>query len=111
MKLKVERGEIWWVNLEPTRGAEIRKQRPCVVVSADAINRWRATPAVVPLSASPEDAAPVVIAVPSAGPGSVAVVDQIRAVDRGRFVSRGGKLSSDDLSALEAAIKRVLELP
>ena len=111
MKPKIERGEIWWVNLDPTRGAEIRKQRPCVVVSADGINRWRATPVVVPLSASAEDAVPVVIALPSAGANSVAVVDQIRAVDRSRFVSRGGRLSATDLSALEEAIKRVLELP
>src|SRR6266700_3736621 len=110
MKQKIERGEIWWVNLDPTRGAEIRKQRPCVVVSANAINRWRATQVVVPLSASPEEAVPVVVAVPSAGPDSVAVVDQIRAVDRSRFVSCAGKLSSDDLGAVEAALKRVLEL-
>ncbi|SRR5258708_1221998 len=111
MRLRIERGEIWWVNLDPARGAEIRKQRPCVVLSANAINRWRATPVVVPLSASAEDAPPVVVALPSAGKNSVAVVDQVRAVDRGRFVSRGGKLSPKDLAALEGALKRVLELP
>ena len=111
MKPRIERGEIWWINLDPTRGSEIRKQRPCVVLSANPINRWRATPVVVPLSASPDDAPPVVVAIPSAGPDSVAVVDQIRAVDRSRFVSRKGKLSAADLSVLEIAIKRVLELP
>src|SRR5438876_4136495 len=97
MKPKIERGEIWWINLDPTRGSEIRKQRPCVVISADAINRWRATPVVVPLSASAEDAPPVVVTMPSAGVDSVAVVDQIRAVDRSRFVSRQGALSTKDL--------------
>jgi mRNA interferase MazF len=111
MKPKIERGDIWWINLDPTRGAEIRKQRPCAVVSADAINRWRATPVVVPLSASPQDAPPVVVSVPSAGTDSVAVVDQIRAVDRTRFVSKQGKLSDADMSVLEKALKRVLELP
>ena len=110
MKPKIDRGEIWWVNLDLTRGAEIRKQRPCVVLSATAINRWRATPVVVPLSTSAEDAPPVVVAVPSAGKNSVAVVDQIRAVDRSRFVSSTGKLSSKDLAVLEEALKRVLEL-
>lgn len=111
MKPKIERGEIWWINLDPTRGAEIRKQRPCVVVSANAINRWRATPVVVPLSASAQDAPPVVVRVPSAGTDSVAVVDQLRAVDRIRFVSKQGKLSAGDMNTLEAAIKRVLEFP
>src|SRR2546422_260065 len=110
MKPKIERGEIWWIDLDPTRGAEIRKQRPCVVISANAINRWRATPIVVPLSASQDDAPPVVISMPSAGANSVAVVDQMRAVDRSRFVSRGGGLSSPDLAALEAAVKSLLEL-
>ena len=111
MKRGIERGEIWWVNLDPTRGAEIRKQRPCVVVTANAINRRRATPVVVPLSASDDDAPPIIVSMSSAGPNSVAVVDQLRAVDRSRFVSRGGRLSSTDLSTLEAAIKSVLELP
>src|SRR6266567_505595 len=111
MKLKIERGEIWWINLDPSRGAEIRKQRPCVVLSANAINRWRSTPVVVPLSASAEDAPPVVVAMPSAGKESVAVVDQVRAVDRSRFLSCSGKLSSKDLAVLESALKSVLELP
>ena len=110
MKPKIERGEIWWINLDPTRGAEIRKQRPCAVISANAINRWRSTPVVVPLSTSAQDAPPVVVSMPSAGTDSVAVVDQLRAVDRARFVSKQGKLSASDLSTLEAAIKRVLEL-
>ncbi len=111
MKPKIERGEIWWINLDPTIGAEIRKRRPCVVISANVINRWRSTPVVVPLSASSQDAPPVVLAMPSAGPDSVAVIDQVRAVDRQRFVSRGGKLSSRDMARLEGALKRVLELP
>ena len=111
MKPKIERGEIWWVNLDPTRGAEIRKQRPCVVVSANAINRWRATPVIVPLSSSASDAPPVVVSVPSAGADSVAVIDQVRAVDGKRFVSSHGRLSPQDLAQIETALKRVLELP
>ena len=87
MKLKIGRGEVWWINLDPTRGAEIRKRRPCVIISANAINRSRATPVVVPLSSSNQEAPPVVVAMPSAGTNSVAVVDQVRAVDRQRFVS------------------------
>lgn len=44
------RGEIWWVNLEPTVGSEIRKKRPVVVISSDAINRLRLP---VPLPGDP----------------------------------------------------------
>ena len=111
MRQTIRRGEIWWVCLDPALGSEIRKTRPCVVVSAEQINRQRRTPIVVPLSASPDAAPPVVISVPSAGPDSVAVVDQVRAVDKTRFVRTSGRLSLEDLAAVESALKRVLELP
>ena len=106
-----KRGQIWWINLDPTIGSEISKRRPCVVVSHDTVNKLRRTPVVVPLSSSPKAFPPVVIALPSAGPDSVAVVDQMRAVDKRRFVSAKGFLSTDDLEALEEAIGHVLDLP
>ena len=109
--MKIERGEIWWVNLGPAAGREIKKRRPCVVLSANEVNRIRATPVVIPLSASPEAAPPVVVSVPSAGKDSVAVVDQIRAVDMKRFVNRAGILADADLRSLEMATKQVLQLP
>ncbi len=109
--MKIERGEIWWVNLDPAEGREIKKRRPCVVMSTNEINRIRAAPVVIPLSSSPEDAPPVVVAVASAGKDSVAVVDQIRAVDKKRFVDRAGILGDADLRNLEMAAKQILQLP
>jgi len=109
--MTVERGEIWWINLDPAQGREIRKRRPCVVLSANEVNRVRSTPVVIPLSSSPEAAPPIVLAVPSAGKDSVAVVDQIRAVDKKRFLGRAGVLSDADLRNLEVAAKQILQLP
>jgi mRNA interferase MazF len=109
--MKIERGEIWWINLDPTVGSEIKKRRPGVVISAAAINQIRSTPVVVPLSSSPDVAPPIVLAMPSAGKNSVAVVDQIRAVDKSRFVAKEGVVSAADLHALESAIKQILQLP
>src|SRR2546426_4289394 len=109
--MEIERGEIWWVNLDPAVGREIKKRRPCVVLSANEINRLRGTPVVIPLSSSPEAAPPIVLSVPSAGKNSVAVVDQIRAVDKKRFVNRAGILADLDLRNLETAAKLVLQLP
>ena len=109
--MKIERGEIWWVNLDPAVGREIKKRRPCVVISANEVNRIRATPVVIPLSSSPEAAPPIVLAVPSAGKDSVAVVDQTRAVDKKRFVHRAGVLGVADLRNLEMAAKQILQLP
>jgi len=105
-----KRGEIWWVNLDPTRGREIKKHRPCVIVSADWLNKNRSTPVVVPLSSSPDCAPPVVVPVPSAGPNSVAVIDQVRAVDKSRFTHTTGSLSGNDFLLIESSLRQVLQL-
>lgn len=105
-----KRGEIWWVNLNPSKGREIKKHRPCVIVSADWLNSRRSTPVVVPLSASPASAPPIVVAVPSAGPDSVAVIDQIRAVDKSRFTHTTGRLSAQDFALIENSLRQVLQL-
>ena len=88
-----------------------KARSPCIVLSANEINHLRATPVVIPLSSSPEAAPPIVLSVPSAGKDSVAVVDQIRAVDKKRFVNRAGILADSDLRNLEAAAKLILQLP
>lgn len=106
----IRRGAIWWVDLDPTRGAETQKARPAVVLTADGLNRARRTVVVVPLSTGPARRPPIVVAVPSAGAMSVAVCDQLRAVDRSRLSRPGGALSHEDLRAVEAALRAVLQL-
>jgi mRNA interferase MazF len=103
-------GSIWWVDLDPTRGSEIRKRRPAVVLSADALNRVRRTVVVVPLSTCPVPHPPIVVATPSAGDHSAAVCDQVRAVDKARLVQPAGALARDDMRAVEDGVRRVLEL-
>ena len=81
-----------------------------MIVSADWLNSKRLTPVVVPLSASPDSAPPVVVAVPSAGPDSVAVIDQVRAVDKSRFTHTTGSLSGNDFLLVETSLRQVLQL-
>jgi len=106
----VLRGEVWWVDLDPTRGSEIRKTRPPVVLTADALNRARRTVVVVPLSTGPTPRPPIVVATASAGAGSVAVCDQVRAVDKSRLTRRVGQLATADLGAVEDGVRVVLGL-
>jgi mRNA interferase MazF len=106
----VRRGEIWWVNFDPTQGGEIRKTRPAVVFTADALNLVRRTVVVVPLSTGPQPRPPLVVATPSAGANSVAVCDQIRAVDKRRLTRTQGRLSEVDLRSVEDGLRRILEL-
>src|SRR3954452_13878891 len=106
----VRRGDVWWVAFDPAQGSEIRKTRPAVVITADALNRARRTVVIVPLSTGPEPRPPIVIATPSAGPASVAVCDQLRAVDKRRLTRLYGRLSPSDLGIVEDGVRRVLSL-
>ncbi len=106
----VRRGDVWWVDLDPTRGSEIRKARPAVVLTADALNRARRTVVVVPMSTGPTPRPPIVVATASAGVGSVAVCDQVRAVDKSRLTRRMGQLAMADLRAVEDGVRVVLGL-
>jgi mRNA interferase MazF len=106
----VRRGDIWWVSFDPTRGSEIRKTRPAVVITVNALNRARRTVVVVPLSTGPEPRPPIIVPTPSAGPNSVAVCDQLRAVDKRRLTRISGRLSTADLRILEEGLRQILEL-
>ena len=104
------RGEVWWVRLDPARGSEIKKTRPCLVVGATILNERRRTVVVVPLSSAPEAAPPLLVPVACGKRKAVAVTDQIRAVTKERFASRMGQLSPEDLAAVEDSLRMVLEL-
>jgi mRNA interferase MazF len=108
--LTVRRGEVWWVDFDVVEDGEIRKMRPAVVVTADALNRARRTVVVVPLATGPHPRPPIVVATPSAGERRVAVCDQARAVDKARLTRTAGTLSAPDLRAVEEGLRRILEL-
>jgi mRNA interferase MazF len=106
----MRRGDIYWVNLDPTVGSEIRKKRPCILVGATPINEARRTVVVVPLSSVGISRPPLTIPVTCLGKQAVAVCDQIRAVDKSRLIERAGNLTKEDLSELENGLRQVLAL-
>ncbi len=111
MELNLSRGEIYWVNLDPTKGSEIRKMRPCVLVGATPINRARRTVVVVPLSSATATARPpLTVSVTCLDRPGVAVCDQIRAVDKTRLVQHIGSLPKSELANLDDALRQVLSL-
>jgi mRNA interferase MazF len=105
-----QRGEIWWVRLDPTLGAEIRKSRPCLVVSTNIVNDRRKTVVVIPLSSSPQPSPPLLVPLACAGRAAVAVIDQIRAVSKERLDRKVGIVSSEELGAVENGLRQILEL-
>lgn len=106
----MNRGDIYWVDLEPTKGSEINKLRPCVLVGATPINQARNTVVVVPLSTSAKARPPIVIAVNCLGQQVTAVCDQIRTIDKNRIKNPAGHLSVKDLSDLDDGLRQVLSL-
>jgi mRNA interferase MazF len=93
----VKRGEIWLVSLDPTVGSEIRKSRPCVIVSPPELNEHLRTVIVAPMT-SKGFAAPFRIPLTHGGTKGHILLDQIRAVDKVRLVRRSGSVSGKTLA-------------
>ena len=93
------RGEVYLVQLDPTRGSEIQKTRPCVVVSPDELNLHLATLIVAPLTSGGK---PYPFRVPChfADRDGQIVLDQLRAVDRERLTRRIGRIDPDTLTRI-----------
>ena len=106
----MNRGNVYWVDLNPTTGSEINKLRPCVLVGATPINQARRTVVVVPLSTSAKARPPVTISVSCLGKQVTAVCDQIRTVDKSRLKKPAGPLSAKDLKSLDDGLRQVLTL-
>jgi mRNA interferase MazF len=103
-------GSVYWVNLEPALGAEIKKLRPGVLVGASPINQARRTVLVVPLSTSGWARPPLTVDVHCQGKEVRAVCDQVRAVDKSRLTAWIEQMSEADLDKISQALKQVLVL-
>jgi mRNA interferase MazF len=104
------RGEVWWVSLDPTEGSEIRKTRPCLILTTDTVNRFRRTVVVVPYSTAAGSHPPITVPVTCLGQPAVAVVDQVRAIAKERLHERAEVASAEDLRTVGAAVAEILGL-
>ena len=101
----IHRFEVWWVNLEPTKGSEIRKTRPCVIISPDELAALKAV-IVAPMTSQGFDF-PSRISCEFAEKQALILLDQMRAVDKDRLLEKMGILEA---SAQKKVISRLLEL-
>lgn len=102
----MKRGEIWLVNLDPTVGSEIKKSRPCVIVSPPELNENLRTVIVAPMT-SKGFVAPFRVPVTHAGTKGLIVLDQVRTVDKIRLSKRLGAVSPKTLSVTLATLQEL----
>jgi mRNA interferase MazF len=106
----MKRGEVWWVNFDPSVGGEIQKERPAVIVSNDIANRLLNRVQVVPLTSNVERLFPSEAYVSVGGVHHKALADQLTTVSKKRITNKMGKISKSDLQAVERVIKVQLGL-
>ncbi len=100
----MKRGEVWWVNFDPSVGGEIQKQRPAVIVSNDAANRFLNRLQVVPMTSQMDRVYPSEAVVRVGRQQSKVMADQITTVSKQRLADRMGRLSGSDLAKVEHVV-------
>ena len=103
----IKQYEVYWVNLDPTIGSEIKKVRPCVVVSPNEMNKYLNTITIAPLTTKSK-AYPTRVKTQVAGKMSWIVLDQLRTIDRARFYQPMGHIDASTIQQVKQLIKAML---
>lgn len=104
------RGEVWWINFEPSIGGVIRMQQPAVIVSNDAANHYLNRVQVVPITSNVDRLYPSEAYVTFRGKKSKAMADQITTVSKKRFINPEGSISKAEMESIGKAITTQLDL-
>jgi mRNA interferase MazF len=97
--MAINRFEVYLINLDPTVGSEIKKTRPCLVVSPDEMNHNIRTVIVAPLTTKGQSY-PTRVPCRFKGKDGQVVLDQIRAVDRSRLIKKLGQIDGKTAAAV-----------
>lgn len=101
---QINQYDVVLVNLDPTIGSEMKKTRPCVVLSPNEMNKYLKTIVIAPMTSSSKDY-PTRIKVVQNGQDGWVVIDQIRTIDRNRIIKRFETLTSKEVEQVKNVIK------
>lgn len=107
---RIRRGDVWWVSFDPSRGGEIRKTRPAVVVSNNPANEALNRVIVIPLTTQTQRVYPGEALVTAGGRQAKAMADQITTTSKARLRDRMEALSPADMRAVEDAVLQQLDI-
>jgi mRNA interferase MazF len=102
--MEINQYDIVLVNLDPTMGSEMKKTRPCVVLSPNEMNKFLQTIVVAPMTTSSKPY-PTRVAIKHNQTKGWIAIDQIRIVDRARIVKRYATLTAKEIEKVKSVIK------
>ncbi len=102
--MEISQYQIVLVNLDPTIGSEIKKTRPCVVISPNEINKYLRTIVIAPMTTKSKKY-PTRIEVKHEGKIGWVVIDQIRTIDKQRIIKNLGRLSVPEIKEVKSVLK------
>ena len=103
----VNQYDIYWIDLDPTKGSEIQKTRPCVIISPNEMNYNINTIIIAPLTSKSRNY-PTRVKVELDGQEGWIILDQIRCIDKSRLVKIIGTLNQDTIIEVKNIIKQML---
>jgi len=102
--MEINQYQIILVNLDPTFGSEIKKTRPCVVISPNEMNKFLHTVVIAPMTTSSKNY-PTRIEVNHDNKTGWIVLDQIRTIDKQRIIKDLGKLTKEEIKEVKSVMK------
>ena len=107
--MEITQYEIFWVNLDPTIGQEMKKTRPCVILSPDEMNGFMGTVIVAPVTSTIR-AYPSRVKFVLNGKANMIALDQIKTIDKARLQDKIGKLNTVTIAIVKKVIEEMLVL-
>lgn len=105
--MEIKQYSIYWIDLDPTKGSEVNKTRPCVVISPDEMNQFIKTVLIAPLTHTHKNYPSRVMCNVKGNSGSI-MLDQIRSIDKLRIKDFLAKLSLKEIAEVKLIINEML---